>query len=65
MDNKIVFMPRPEYLGCELSPKVTVDGDRVIGELIFSFRMPDPKRCVVLTNVTMPETLSGDKAGTE
>ena len=65
MDNKIIFAPRPECLGVELSPNVTVDGDRIIGELIFSFRMPDPKRCVILENFTMSEALAGDKAGTK
>lgn len=62
-NNKIIFAPRPEYLGCELNPNITLDGNRITGEVVFKFRMPNPKRCAVLTNFTLPSY--DDKARTE
>jgi hypothetical protein len=46
----MIFTPRIEYLGCELG-SYRVEGDKVIGEIVARFRMPDPKRCAILTGI--------------
>ena len=61
-DNTLIFAPRPECLGCEFG-RTVVNGDRITGELIFRFRMPDPNQCAVLTNFAW--RTSGDKVGGE
>ena len=49
----MIFTPRIEYLGCELG-SYRVEGDKVIGEIVARFRMPDPKRCAILTGLADP-----------